>query len=177
MSGISTTRTDPNRAPDVLQAVMHRNPANGRRRAGRFSARADAVSAPRAVRRAAIRVAICDDHAVVRAGLERLLASTEDIEVVATAADGAEGVEVAERLRPDVVLMDLSMPRLDGVAATRRIADAAPRTRVVVLTSFHHQARIAHAIEAGAAGYVLKDATPAELLDAIRSALDTVPVA
>jgi DNA-binding NarL/FixJ family response regulator len=117
-----------------------------------------------------IRVVLCDDHAVVRAGLRRLLDSIEGVEVVAVAADGREGVEAVARLRPDVVLMDLSMPRLDGVAATREISAAAPETRVVVLTSFHHQDRITSAIEAGAGGYVLKDATPAELVDAVRSA-------
>jgi DNA-binding NarL/FixJ family response regulator len=99
-----------------------------------------------------IRVVLCDDHAVVRAGLRRLLDSIAGIDVVAVAADGREGVEAVARLRPDVVLMDLSMPRLDGVAATREISAAQPETRVVVLTSFHHQARIANAIEAGASG-------------------------
>jgi DNA-binding NarL/FixJ family response regulator len=117
-----------------------------------------------------IRVVVCDDHGVVRAGLERLLDSVDGIEVVATVADGQEGVEAAIRLQPHVVLMDLSMPRLDGVAATRQIAVATPGTRVVVLTSFHHHARIADALEAGATGYVLKDATPGELIAAIRSA-------
>jgi DNA-binding NarL/FixJ family response regulator len=155
----------------VLQVVVRRRHASPFRPAGRFAGTDEREDSR------VIRVAICDDHAVVRAGLERLLGSIEDIEVVATAADGAEGVEVATRLEPDVVLMDLSMPRLDGVAATRQIAGAAPHTRVVVLTSFHHQARIAHAIAAGAAGCVLKDATPAELLDAIRSAVRPASVA
>jgi DNA-binding NarL/FixJ family response regulator len=106
----------------------------------------------------------------VRAGLQRLLDSIKGIEVVGTAANGQEGVGAAAGLRPDVVLMDLSMPRLVGVAATREISAAAPETRVVVLTSFHDQPRIAKAIEAGASGYVLKDATPAELVDAILAA-------
>jgi DNA-binding NarL/FixJ family response regulator len=125
--------------------------------------------------RRSIRVVLCDDHAVVRAGLKRLLDSIDGIDVVATTADGLEAVEAVARLAPDVVLMDLSMPRMDGVAATRRIAAAAPATRVVVLTSFHHQGRIAGAIEAGARGYVLKDATPAELVDAIHAASEAAP--
>jgi DNA-binding NarL/FixJ family response regulator len=117
-----------------------------------------------------LRVALCDDHAVVRTGLRRLLESVDGIDVVATAADGQEGVKVVAELQPDVVLMDLSMPRMDGVAAIRAIAKATPATRVVVLTSFHHRERIAGAMEAGASGYVLKDATPSELEAAIRSA-------
>jgi DNA-binding NarL/FixJ family response regulator len=132
-------------------------------------------AAVHATGRRVIRVVLCDDHAVVRAGLQRLLDSIEGIQLLATTADGQEAVEVVTRLRPDVVLMDLSMPRLDGVAATRQIATAAPQARVVVLTSFHHRARIAGAIEAGARGYVLKDATPAELVDAIRSAAGMAP--
>ena len=115
-------------------------------------------------------VMLCDDHAVVRAGLQRVPDSIDGIEVVATASHGQEAVDVALELRPDVVLMDLSMPRLDGVAATRQLTAAAPGTRVVVLTSFHHRRRIAEAIEAGASGYVLKDATPAEFVDALRGA-------
>ena len=83
----------------------------------------------RATIRPLIRVVLCDDHAVVRAGLERLLDAIDGVKVVATAADGRDGVEAAARLRPDVVLMDLSMPGRDGVAATRRIVAAAPRTR------------------------------------------------
>ena len=166
--------TEPNGVRRVLHVLVERDHANPFRRSGRFPPSPRDAADRRVIR---IRVVVCDDHAVVRAGLERLLRSIEDIDVVATAADGAEGVAAAVRLQPDVVLMDLSMPRLDGVAATGQIADAAPHTRVVVLTSFHHQSRIARAIEAGAAGYVLKDATPVELLDAIRSALGTAPVA
>jgi DNA-binding NarL/FixJ family response regulator len=115
-----------------------------------------------------LRVIVVDDHAVVRVGLQRLLESSDGIRVVATAADGVEGAEAAERLQPDVVLMDLSMPRLDGVGATRRIAAAG--IRVVILTSFHDASRIARAMAAGASGYVLKDASPDELIAAIRRA-------
>ena len=122
----------------------------------------------------AIRVVVCDDHAVLRAGLQRLIESVDGIDVIGTAADGHEAVETVVRLRPDVALMDLSMPRLDGVAATRRITAVAPEVRVVVLTSFHHRARIAEAMDAGAVGYLLKDATPDELVRAIRSTGDTV---
>ena len=118
----------------------------------------------------AIRVLLCDDHAVVRVGLKRLLDSADGVDVVGTAVDGEEGVEAAARLRPDVVLMDLSMPNVDGVEATRRIAARVPGTAVVVLTSFADRARIRRAIDAGASGYLLKDASPAELLDAVRGA-------
>ena len=117
-----------------------------------------------------IRVLLCDDHAVVREGLARLLESTEGIDVVGGAADGAEAVEAALALRPDVVLMDLQMPKVDGVEATRRIAAEAPGCQVVVLTSFSDNARILHAIDAGARGYLLKDAEGSEVVRAIRAA-------
>src|SRR5690349_1234826 len=114
-----------------------------------------------------IRVLLCDDHAVVREGLARLLESTEGIEVVGTAADGAEAIVAANDLHPDVVLMDLAMPNVDGVAATRRIAAEAPDSRVVVLTSFSDNARIHDALDAGARGYLLKDAEASEVVRAI----------
>jgi len=116
-----------------------------------------------------IRILLCDDHVIVREGLERLLSTADDIEVVASASGGEEAVEAATRLQPDVALMDLAMPVVDGVAATRRIVEGAPRTRVVVLTSFADQTRVLEAIDAGARGYVLKDADAGELLRAIRS--------
>ncbi|MCW2540322.1 MAG: two component transcriptional regulator, LuxR family [Frankiales bacterium] len=117
-----------------------------------------------------IRVVLVDDHRLVRAGLVSVLANADDIDVVGEAADGAEAVTVVAQLEPDVVLMDLSMPVLDGVGATRAILVDRPGTRVVVLSSFSDQARVREAIAAGATGYVLKDCTPEELLAAIRSA-------
>jgi DNA-binding NarL/FixJ family response regulator len=117
-----------------------------------------------------IRVLLCDDHAVVREGLARLLERADGIDVVGTAADGAEGVTAAVALRPDVVLMDLAMPNVDGIAATRRIRAEAPGTGVVVLTSFSDATRIHDALDAGALGYLLKDAEAAEVVRAIRAA-------
>jgi DNA-binding NarL/FixJ family response regulator len=117
-----------------------------------------------------IRVLLCDDHAVVREGLARLLESTEGIDVAGTAADGVEAVAAAVELRPDVILMDLQMPNLDGVGATRRISSEAPEAQVVVLTSFSDNTRIHDALDAGARGYLLKDAEAPEVVRAIRAA-------
>jgi DNA-binding NarL/FixJ family response regulator len=117
-----------------------------------------------------IRVAIVDDHALVRAGLEELLSAADGIEVIATAADGREAVEVAERERPDVVLMDLSMPELDGVEATRLLVAAVPDVKVVALTSFSERDRVLQALDAGAIGYLLKDSEPQELERGIHAA-------
>jgi DNA-binding NarL/FixJ family response regulator len=117
-----------------------------------------------------IRVAIADDHAVVRSGLEQLLSTADDIELVGTAADGEEAVEQANRERPDVVLMDLSMPNVDGVEATRRIVTANSGISVIALTSFGDDRHINDALNAGAVGYLLKHAGPDELLEAIRAA-------
>lgn len=116
-----------------------------------------------------IRVVVVDDHHVVRHGLEQLLATAGDIDVVGTAANGIEAVEVVARLSPDVVLMDLSMPELDGVEATRRIAADYPSSRVLVLTSFSEQSRILDAISAGADGYLLKHSDPDEITAAVRA--------
>jgi DNA-binding NarL/FixJ family response regulator len=116
-----------------------------------------------------IRVVIVDDHRLVRAGLITLLDAVEDIEVVGEAADGEEGVSVASSAQADVVLMDLSMPVLDGVAATRQLLAQAPKTRVLALTSFSDRQRVADVIAAGATGYLLKDCAPDELVAAIRS--------
>jgi DNA-binding NarL/FixJ family response regulator len=117
-----------------------------------------------------IRVLVVDDHGVVRAGLDQLLSATPGVEVVGRATDGLDAVDQAGELRPDVVLMDLSMPVLDGVEATRRIVAAGGPSRVVILTSFSDQDRVLAAIDAGARGYVLKDAEPDELVRAIRAA-------
>ena len=119
---------------------------------------------------AAIRVVLCDDHVMVREGLRRVIDGVEGIEVVASASDGEEGIEATLRLRPDVVLMDLAMPGVDGVTATRRIAAEVPETSVVVLTSFAEQAQVLDAIDAGASGYVLKDASVDEVVRAIHTA-------
>jgi DNA-binding NarL/FixJ family response regulator len=117
-----------------------------------------------------IRVLIVDDHAIVREGLTRLINSTGDIEVAGTASEGNAAVDAVVQLAPDVVLMDLSMPVLDGIEATRRIMAHAPGTQIVVLTSFSDQRRIVDALQAGACGYLLKDAEPDELLRGIRAA-------
>ena len=117
-----------------------------------------------------IRVLIVDDHAVVREGLRSFLELQEGLTVVGEAADGAEAVEAAERLAPDVVLMDLAMPNVDGVAATRRITAEAPDAQVVVLTSFSDHTRIHDALDAGARGYLLKDAEASEVVRAIHAA-------
>jgi DNA-binding NarL/FixJ family response regulator len=118
----------------------------------------------------AIRVLIADDHALVRSGLEKLLAAAPDIEVMGTAADGPEAVEAALRDQPDIVLMDLSMPGGGGIDATRQIREKAAAINVVVLTSFSERERILQAVDAGALGYMLKDAEPDELLQGIRAA-------
>ena len=116
-----------------------------------------------------VKVVLVDDHAVIRAGLEQLLAGTDDIEVVGTAANGAEALDVVRRLRPDVVLMDLQMPEVDGVAATRSIMSEELGVDVLVLTSFSDSERIIAALDAGAVGYLLKDADPEDVLQGIRA--------
>jgi two-component system, NarL family, response regulator LiaR len=116
-----------------------------------------------------ITVLIADDHAVVREGLRVFLALQDEIEVVAEAQDGEEALAAVERLRPDVALMDLVMPRLDGIEAIRRIRERSPSTRVIVLTSFADEDRMLPAVRAGASGYLLKDVQPQELVRAIRT--------
>jgi NarL family two-component system response regulator LiaR len=118
----------------------------------------------------AIRVLVVDDHAVVREGLRAFLDLQDGIEVVGEAEDGAGGVAAAERLRPDVILMDLVMPQLDGVAAMRQLRERAPDARVIVLTSFVDDERLLPAVRAGAAGYLLKNVEPQELARAVRAA-------
>jgi DNA-binding NarL/FixJ family response regulator len=117
-----------------------------------------------------IRVLIVDDHAVVREGLRTFLDLQEGLEVVGEAGDGEEAVQLSERLQPDVVLMDLVMPKLDGVEAMRRLRETLPETRVIVLTSFLDDERLLPAMRAGAAGYLLKDVQPQELARAVRAA-------
>jgi two-component system, NarL family, response regulator LiaR len=117
-----------------------------------------------------IRVLLVDDHAVVREGLRTFLELQEGIEVVGEAADGIQAVELAATIEPDVILMDLVMPRLDGVGAMRAVRERSPHSRVIVLTSFLDDQRLMPAIEAGADGYLLKDVEPAELARAIRGA-------
>jgi NarL family two-component system response regulator LiaR len=117
-----------------------------------------------------ISVLIADDHPFVRHGLRTYLETLEDMDVAGEAADGAEAVELAGRLLPDVVLMDLVMPELDGIEATRQIKAASPATKVIALTSFDDDEKVFPAIKAGAAGYLLKDVRPAELAEAVRKA-------
>jgi NarL family two-component system response regulator LiaR len=116
-----------------------------------------------------IRVLIADDHAVVRQGLKTFLELQDDIEVVEDVADGEAAVAAVEREAPDVVLMDLVMPGVDGVEAIRRIKEARPQARVLVLSSFLDDERLFPAVRAGAAGYLLKDVEPRELVKAIRT--------
>jgi NarL family two-component system response regulator LiaR len=115
-----------------------------------------------------IRVLVADDHAIVRKGICALLATEANIEVVGEAADGQSAIEQVERLRPDVVLMDLVMPGVDGLDATQQITTHQPETRVLVLTSFAGVDKIMPAIKAGALGYLLKDSGPEVLVDSIR---------
>jgi len=115
-----------------------------------------------------IRVLIVDDHAIVRKGISALLSTEPDIQVLGEATNGAEGVEKAETLRPDVVLMDMVMPKMDGIEATRRITALDSGPRVLVLTSFAADDKVFPAIKAGALGYLLKDSGPNDLIRAIR---------
>jgi DNA-binding NarL/FixJ family response regulator len=117
-----------------------------------------------------IRVLVVDDHAVVREGLRTFLELQEGIEVVGEAADGEQAVAQAAQLEPDVILMDLVMPHLDGIGAMRELRARSSASRVIVLTSFLDDERLMPALQAGAAGYLLKDVEPAELARAVRSA-------
>jgi DNA-binding NarL/FixJ family response regulator len=115
-----------------------------------------------------IRVLIVDDHEIVREGLQTLLAEEEDYEIVGTAGEGEAAVAMAEKVNPDVILMDLLMPGMDGIEATRRILSQNPSARVLVLTTFADDQRVRDAIRAGATGYLLKDILKADLLRALR---------
>jgi DNA-binding NarL/FixJ family response regulator len=119
---------------------------------------------------ARIRVMVVDDHAIVRQGISDVLAADADIEIVALAKSGEEAVGVVADLRPDVVLMDLSMPGMDGVEATRQTMAAAPGVRVVMLTSFAEPQHVNAALDAGAVGYLLKDAEGEEIVRAVKAA-------
>ncbi|HEV8649089.1 MAG TPA: response regulator transcription factor [Actinomycetes bacterium] len=114
-----------------------------------------------------IGVLIADDQALVRAGFRKLLESEQGLRVVAEAADGLEAVALTQRLQPDVVLMDIRMPRLDGLEATRRLLDGPTRTRVVILTTFDLDEYVFDALTAGASGFLLKDSPPEQLIAAI----------
>ncbi len=116
-----------------------------------------------------IRVILADDHTVVRAGLRAVLGASPDIEVVGEASDGADAVELAERLDPDVVIMDLTMDRMDGATATREIVAKQLRARVLVLTMHAEEDYLLPVLEAGAAGYLMKNAADRELVDAVRT--------
>jgi NarL family two-component system response regulator LiaR len=114
-----------------------------------------------------IRILIADDHAIVREGMNHLIEGRPDLEIVAEAADGAEAVLMAQRRQPDVILMDLVMPRLDGIAAIKAIKRDNPAARILVLTSFAEDDKVFAAVKAGALGYLLKDSSPLELIQAI----------
>jgi DNA-binding NarL/FixJ family response regulator len=115
-----------------------------------------------------IRVLLCDDQALVRSGFRMILEARDDIEVVAEAEDGAQALELTWRQLPDVVLMDVRMPRIDGVEATRRLVQAGAEARVVILTTFDLDEYVFEALRAGASGFLLKDVQPEQLVDAVR---------
>ncbi len=122
-----------------------------------------------------ITVLICDDHAAVRRGLADVLSAAPDIDVIAAAENGEEAVEFVTSYHPQVVLMDVSMPGIDGMEATRRVLAARPETRVVMLTSYSGHEREMEAQGAGAVGYLLKDSTPEEVMQGIRAAVSDQP--
>jgi DNA-binding NarL/FixJ family response regulator len=117
-----------------------------------------------------IRVLVVDDHAVVRRGLCDLLSAADGIEVVGSVEDGSLAAQAVSTLQPDIVLMDLSMPEVDGIAGTQAVLAERPETKVLVLTSFNESARILAALEAGAVGYLLKDTEPDDIVKAVRDA-------
>ena len=124
-----------------------------------------------------MRVLLVDDHALVRSGLRAVLGTTDDCEVVGEAATGEEAVALVPTLRPDVVVMDLSMPGAGGVEATRQVRAVSPSTRVLVLTTFSDDHRVRAALAAGATGYLLKDAAPDDVVTAVRAAArDEAPI-
>lgn len=122
-----------------------------------------------------IRVMIVDDHDIVRGGIRFLLLAFEDIELVGEARGGEEALSACEQVQPDVVLMDMVMPDMDGVTATQTLRDRCPQVQVLVLTTFYEEDMVQRALQAGAIGYVLKDISPQALADAIRAASDGRP--
>ncbi|MGW6202995.1 response regulator [Streptomyces sp. NPDC055089] len=131
----------------------------------------DPASAPRPVR-----LLIVDDDPLVRAGLTLMLGGAEDIDIVGEGADGSEAAELVDRLRPDVVLMDIRMPVMDGLTATEALRGRPDAPEVVVLTTFHADEQVLRAIRAGAAGFVLKDTPPAQIVDSVRRVAAGDPV-
>lgn len=117
-----------------------------------------------------IRVVLVDDHAVVRQGLRFLLEQQADIEVIGEGKDGAQGVELVTSVLPDVVLLDLLMPKMDGITAVREMKRNTPSTQIIILTSYYEDDQVFGAIKAGAISYLLKDASPEELVEAVRAA-------
>jgi DNA-binding NarL/FixJ family response regulator len=124
----------------------------------------------------AVRVVLVDDDPLVRAGLRMILGGAPDIDVVAEAADGQDAVDVVLREAPDVVLMDIRMPRMDGLAATRRLLDRRTSARIIVLTTFDTDDMVVTALSYGAAGFLLKDTSPADLVDAVRRVAAGQPI-
>jgi DNA-binding NarL/FixJ family response regulator len=124
----------------------------------------------------AVRVVLVDDDPLVRAGLRMILGGTPDVDVVAEAADGQDAVDVVLREAPDVVLMDIRMPRMDGLAATRRLLDRGTNARIIVLTTFDTDDMVVTALSYGAAGFLLKDTSPADLVDAVRPVAAGQPI-
>ena len=118
-----------------------------------------------------IRVLLVDDHTLLRVGVTQFLATVPDLELIGEATDGVQAIETVGRLRPDVVLMDISLPRLDGIEATRSIVRQWPQTRVIGLTSYYDRKRVSDMLAAGAGGYLLKDVEPDALVRGIRAAV------
>jgi DNA-binding NarL/FixJ family response regulator len=118
------------------------------------------------------RILIADDHPLIREGMSSMLANEPDLRVVGEAKDGLEALKVCRKLRPELVLMDVRMPKMDGLEATRKIKEACPQTSVLIVTTHESQEYLAEAIRAGAAGYVLKEATKGQLVGAVRRALE-----
>jgi DNA-binding NarL/FixJ family response regulator len=118
------------------------------------------------------RILIADDHALVREGMRSMLANEPDLQIVGEARDGQEALELCRRFRPELVLMDVRMPKMDGLQATRQIKELSPQTAVLMVTTYESQEYLVEAIKAGAAGYVLKEATKGQLLSIVRRVLD-----